>query len=79
LRKDIFLLGDVMKPHKWHKDFQEIDYQQALLDATVDACLHGGGFILVRKTETGIEVKRMDVKDIFDLSKFILENRIETT
>ena len=50
-------------------------YQQALLDATVDACLYGSGFAVVTKTPTSFEVKRLDIQEVLDLSKFILENR----
>lgn len=57
----------------------DVAYQQALLDATIDACLYGSGFAVVTKTPTRFEVKRLDIKEVFDLAKFILENKHETT
>ena len=50
-------------------------YQQALLDATVDACLYGNGFIRVTKKNTGFEVAHIPHEDFEALLRFMKDNK----
>lgn len=50
-------------------------YQQALLEATHDSLIYGHGFIRVTHNNNGFEVKRVDLDELFNLLKFLKDQK----